>query len=299
MSEASSIPSPETTSSQQAYAYCRDLARSHYENFPVASRLLPAQLREPISAIYAFARIADDIADEGILDPQQRLDGLKEHGRELERALAGDSDVAPVFIAAADTIVRHQLDKQLFHDLLTAFSMDITTRRYSCFNELLTYCHYSANPVGRLLIQLAGKDSPINQQYSDAICTALQLINFQQDIEQDLLENDRIYLAQDEMQAAGISEQQLHERENSTALLAFMHQQYRRADKMLLSGYPLVNILGGRLGLELRVTVLAAHRVAGKLMQQKDIYTRPRLDKRDWFLLGLQALFARQPLIDA
>lgn len=299
MSEASSIPSPETTSSQQAYAYCRDLARSHYENFPVASRLLPAQLREPISAIYAFARIADDIADEGMLDPQQRLDGLKEHGRQLERALAGNTDVAPVFIAAADTIVRHQLDKQLFHDLLTAFSMDITARRYGCFNELLTYCHYSANPVGRLLIQLAGKDSPVNQQYSDAICTALQLINFQQDIEQDLLENDRIYLAQDEMQAAGISEQQLHERENSPALLAFMHQQYRRADKMLLSGYPLVNILGGRLGLELRVTVLAAHRVAGKLMQQKDIYARPRLGKRDWFLLGLQALFARQPLIDA
>jgi squalene synthase HpnC len=293
------IPSSEATSSQQAYAYCREFARSHYENFPVASRLLPAQLRDPISAIYVFARIADDLADEGELGPQQRLDALKRHGQELERALSGETDLAPVFIAAADSIIRYKLDKQLFHDLLTAFSMDITTHRYASFDELLTYCRYSANPVGRLLIQLAGKDSIINKQYSDTICTALQLINFQQDIEQDLFENDRIYLAQDEMQAAGITEQQLKARQNSPELLAFMHYQYRRADKMLLSGYPLINILGGRLGLEIRVTVLAAHRVARRLMKQKNIYSRPRLGKLDWLMIGVQTVFGQQPLIDA
>ena len=293
------IPSPASTSSQQAYAWCRELARSHYENFPVASKLLPAALRDPVSAIYAFARIADDIADEGDFSPQQRLDGLKQHGQKLERALAGETDLAPVFIAAADSIVRHKLDKQHFHDLLTAFSMDISTHRYASFAEILTYCRYSANPVGRLLIQLAGKDNLVNQQYSDAICTALQLINFQQDIEQDLLENDRIYLAQDEMQAAGIDEQQLKDRVNNPVLLAFMRKQYLRADKMLLSGYPLVNILGGRLGLEIRVTVLSAHRVARRLMRQKDIYSRPRLGKLDWLTIGLQALFNQQPLIDA
>ena len=293
------IPSPATTSSQQAYAWCRELARSHYENFPVASKLLPAALRDPVSAIYAFARIADDIADEGDFSPQQRLDGLKQHGQELERALAGETDLAPVFIAAADSIVRHKLDKQHFHDLLTAFGMDISTHRYASFAEILTYCRYSANPVGRLLIQLAGKDNLINQQYSDAICTALQLINFQQDIEQDLLENDRIYLPQDEMQAAGIDEQQLKDRVNNPVLLAFMRKQYLRADKMLLSGYPLVNVLGGRLGLEIRVTVLSAHRVARRLMRQKDIYSRPRLGKLDWLMIGLQALFNQQPLIDA
>jgi squalene synthase HpnC len=293
------IASPATTSSQQAYAWCRELARSHYENFPVASKLLPAALRDPVSAIYAFARIADDIADEGDFSPQQRLDGLKQHGQELERALAGEIDLAPVFIAAADSIVRHKLDKQLFHDLLTAFSMDISTHRYASFAEILTYCRYSANPVGRLLIQLAGKDNLVNQQYSDAICTALQLINFQQDIEQDLLENDRIYLAQDEMQAAGIDEQQLKDRVNNPVLLAFMRKQYLRADKMLLSGYPLVNVLGGRLGLEIRVTVLSAHRVARRLTRQKDIYSRPRLGKLDWLMIGLQTLFKQQPLIDA
>lgn len=293
------IPSPATTSSQQAYAWCRELARSHYENFPVASKLLPAALRDPVSAIYAFARIADDIADEGDCSPQQRLDGLKQHGQQLERALAGKTDLAPVFIAAADSIVRHKLDKQHFHDLLTAFSMDISTHRYANFAEILNYCRYSANPVGRLLIQLAGKDNLINQQYSDAICTALQLINFQQDIQQDLLENDRIYLAQDEMQAAGIDEQQLKDRINNPVLLAFMRKQYLRADKMLLSGYPLAYALGGRLGIEIRVTVLSAHRVARRLMRQKDIYSRPRLGKLDWLTIGLQALFSQQPLIDA
>lgn len=293
------IPSPASTSSQHAYAWCRELARSHYENFPVASRLLPEQLRDPISAIYAFARIADDIADEGDASPEQRLDALKQHGRELERALAGDTDLEQVFIAAADSIVRFKLDKQYFHDLLTAFSMDISTRRYNSFAELENYCRYSANPVGRLLIQLVGKDSACNQYYSDAVCTALQLINFHQDIEQDLLENDRIYLALDEMQAAGIDERQLKYRENSPAILAFMRQQYRRADKLLLSGYPLVNILGGRLGLEVRVTILAAHRVALKLLKQKDIYSRPRLGKLDWLMIGLQTLFSQQPLVDA
>lgn len=293
------IPSSETTSSQQAYAFCRDLASSHYENFPVASKLLSAELRDPVSAIYAFARIADDIADEGDFKPQQRLDALKQHGQELERALAGDTGLAPVFIAAADSIVRYKLDKQLFHDLLTAFSMDITTTRYASFSELMNYCRYSANPIGRLLIQLAGKDNIINKQYSDAVCTALQLINFQQDVEQDLMENDRIYLAQDEMQASGITEQQLRDKENNPAMLAFMREQYRRADKMLLSGYPLTNILGGRLGLEVRVTILAAHRVSRRLMRQKNIYGRPRLGKVDWLMIGLQTIFNQQPLIDA
>lgn len=293
------IPSSVSTSSQQAYAWCRELARSHYENFPVASKLLPAALRDPISAIYAFARIADDIADEGDSSSQQRLEELKQHGQQLERALAGEMDLAPVFIAAADSIIQYKLDKQYFHDLLTAFSMDITTRRYASFAEILTYCRYSANPVGRLLIQLAGKDNHINQQYSDAICTALQLINFQQDIEQDLLENDRIYLPLDEMQAAGIDEQQLKDRVNNPVLLDFMRKQYIRADKMLLSGYPLVHILGGRLGLEIRVTVLSAHRISRRLMCQKDIYSRPRLAKLDWLMIGMQAIFKQQPLIDA
>lgn len=296
---ATTIPSPASTSSQQAYAWCRELARSHYENFPVASHLLPEQLRDPISAIYAFARIADDIADEGDAEPGQRLAALKRHGQQLELALAGAAGLEPVFIAAADSIARFKLDKQYFHDLLTAFSMDVTTRRYGSFAELQNYCRYSANPVGRLLIQLVGKDSASNQYYSDAVCTALQLINFHQDIEQDLLENDRIYLAMDEMQAAGIDERQLKYRENSPAMLAFMRQQYRRANRLLLSGYPLVNILGGRLGLEVRVTVLAAHRVARKLMRQQDIYSRPRLGKLDWIIIGLQTLSNQQPLIDA
>ena len=293
------IPSSRTTSSQQAYDFCRGLAASHYENFPVASKLLPKQLREPISAIYAFARIADDIADEGDASPQQRLDALEHHGQELERALKGNTDLEPVFIACADTIHRHKLDVQLFHDLLTAFSMDITTTRYPHFSDLINYCRYSANPIGRLLIQLVGKDNTINKQYSDAVCTALQLINFQQDIEQDLVENDRIYLAQDEMQAANITEQQLRDKANSPDIQWFMKNQYLRADKMLLSGYPLTKVLGKQLGLEVRITILSAHRIAHKLMQQKSIYDRPRLGKLDWIIIAIQALLNQQPLIDA
>ena len=293
------IPSSATTSSQQAYAFCRNLASSHYENFPVASKLLPEALRDPISAIYSYARIADDIADEGNAEPQQRLDSLRLHGQKLERALAGERELEPVFTATADTIVNFKLDKQLFHDLLTAFSMDITTTRYANYSELINYCRYSANPIGRLLIQLVDKDNVINKQYSDAVCTALQLINFQQDIEQDLIENNRIYLPQDEMQASGITEQQLLNKDNSPAIIEFMHGQYRRADKMLLSGYPLTNILGGRLGLEVRVTVLAAHRVSQKLMRQSTIYDRPRLGKLDWLMIGLRSILNQQPLIDA
>ena len=177
-----------TTDSQRqdAYRYCRQLAQSHYENFPVASLLLPKALRQPISVIYAFARNADDIADEGHYSASHRLAQLDHYEQQLiaasQQAYHGDD---PVFIALQDVMRRFQLPSQLFSDLLTAFRQDVEKDHYQNYTDLLNYCQYSANPVGRLLLHLNDQAQPYWLQQSDAICTALQLINIYQDIQQD------------------------------------------------------------------------------------------------------------------
>lgn len=286
-------------STNNAYQYCHNMARSHYENFPVASWLLPAKLREPVSAIYAFARIADDIADEGNEDVPTRLRQLDEHAAKLENAINDPSDSEPVFIAVADSITRYNLDKQLLHDLLTAFRLDITKKRYASFDEVLDYCHFSANPVGRLLLQVFDKDNVENREYSDSVCTALQLINFYQDIEQDYLENNRIYIALDDMHAVNVTEDHIRHKISDHSMQELVHEQCFRAGMMLLDGLPLCRILGGRMGLEIRFTILAAHMVNLKLLRQDNVFARPRLRKSDWLRIFMQVLLGRTPDIEA
>jgi squalene synthase HpnC len=179
---------------ETAYRHCERLARSHCENFPVASWLLPRRLRRPIAVIYAFARTADDFADEGHYSAAQRLALLNGYGAKLQQLERGEATDDPLFIALADVIARYQLPLQLFYDLLSAFAQDVTKKRYTDFGELLDYCRRSANPVGRLLLHLSGNASAENLQLSDKICSALQLINFYQDLAQDFAENERIYL---------------------------------------------------------------------------------------------------------
>jgi len=283
------------TSIDNAYRYCQQLASQHYENFPVASVLLPSHLRKPISAIYAFARQADDFADEGDFSSEQRLALLTEHGQALDNALLGEPTDDPVFIACADSIQQYHLTTSLFHDLLTAFKQDIEKKSYPLFTEILDYCRYSANPVGRLLLQLQNIRDEHAYEISDSVCSALQLINFYQDLAQDFDENQRIYLAEDEMRQAGVSLEDIKNRCSNEAMQKFMYTQYQRAEDMLIAGKQLPKLIGGRLGIEIRLTLLTAQRIVKRLKQQQNVFARPRLRKRDWAIVFFQLITMRLP----
>ena len=197
-----------------AYAACLRLAREHYENFPVASRLLPRAMRPHIAAIYAFARIADDFADEGTAPPAVRLERLEDWQRRLHAAASGapirssDLDADAVFIALSETIRRCRLDVALFEDLLGAFGQDVLVTRYERWEDLLDYCRRSANPVGRLVLAVAGcRDAGAGVE-SDAVCTALQLTNFWQDLERDW-RHGRLYVPLAIVRDAGAAEADL------------------------------------------------------------------------------------------
>ena len=278
---------------EQSYQYCQQMARSHYENFPVASYLLPGKFRKPVSVIYAFARSADDIADEGSKSDQERLDALDLMQLKLQSCIQGQAN-DPIFIALADVIHRHKLPIRLFEDLLKAFRMDVTKKRYADFGEVMTYCRYSANPVGRLLLLLYDQASPKNLGYSDAICTALQLINFLQDLQQDYHEMQRIYLPQDEMKRFGVTEEMIAQRQTTESIRNLLQFQVTRCRRLLQSGAPLGLVLKGRIGLELRLIILGGSRILKKLQNQdKDLFSRPRLGLNDWVPMLIHALFAR------
>jgi phytoene synthase len=262
------------------------VAVRHYENFPVASLLLPAPLREPIEVIYRFARSADDFADEGDDPPQLRLQKLNDYRRQL----VAPSD--PLLQDVAKTIREHDLPVQLFADLLDAFSQDVTKKRYANFSEVLDYCRRSANPVGRLLLHLFKRTSDSNFRHSDAICSALQLINFWQDVDVDYVQDNRVYLPQDEMTRFGVTERHLEEKICDSAWQALMKFQVERARDLILSGSDLGKDLPGRTGLEIRATVQGGLRILEKIEHAGyDVFRRrPRLRAYDWPLLLMRAV---------
>lgn len=266
---------------EAAYQFCQKLAQSHYENFPVASVLLPKRLRRPISVIYAFARTADDFADEGDASQQHRLDQLEAYSAAL-LAITNDNyqDGNPIFIALADVIAQHQLPIVLFEDLLDAFKQDVVKSRYANFDEVLDYCKRSANPVGRLLLHLVGQTNTEQLQQSDAVCTALQLINFYQDIVQDYTESNRVYIPQDEMAAALLKDQDLIN-PNSQNIAPRMRSLYHRTGVIMAYGAELGSHLSGRMGWEVRAMTLGGITTLNKLKSQSDdkLLTRPRLSK--------------------
>jgi squalene synthase HpnC len=274
------------------YRWCRDLARSHYENFPVASRLLPAELRDPVAAIYAFARSADDIADEGGLSNTQRLQQLDGMSAALRAIEAGQPATAPLYVALADSVARYRLPLQPFHDLLDAFRQDVNKKRYASFGEVMDYCRRSANPVGRLLLHLSGETSERKLALSDAVCSALQLINFLQDIAQDYREHNRIYLPADDMARFDVTEAQIAQQLNTPALHALVQLQIQRAAQLLRAGSPLATQLKGRFALELRAIILGGSRILEKLRTQEDMFSRPRLTGSD--RLGIAWTILRQ-----
>ncbi len=264
-----------------AIAHCRDLARRHYENFPVASRLMPKNLREPVAVIYAFARTADDFADEGELTAEERLARL-DHWIARLRAPARD-ETDPILLATEAVIARHPLPREPFLDLLSAFRQDVTQKRYPDFAALHDYCRRSANPVGRLLLHLAGAASADNLRDADRICTALQLVNFLQDLEQDYVEHGRIYLPEDEMDEAGVTVAHIAERRSDAAMIRLVERQLGRARALLRAGAPLGERLRGRFGLEIRLIVQAALRVIARLGNHGgDVFRRPRLRRADY-----------------
>ena len=270
-----------------------DLHRTHYENFPVASILLPAPLREPVAAIYAFARSADDFADEGDLPATERLALLDGYRRELDAVANGAPTQHPIFLRLRPVIGRYDLPLQLFRDLLDAFAQDVAKTRYADFAELMDYCRRSANPVGRLLLHLFGAATPENLRQSDAVCSALQLINHWQDVGIDAAKPmPRIYLPQDELARFNVAEDAILRRAASADFFSLMRFQVERARALMLEGTPLGRRLPGRIGLEIRAIVAGGLRILDKIEAVGyDVFSRrPVLGALDWPLVMGRAL---------
>jgi squalene synthase HpnC len=266
----------------------------HYENFPVASILLPARLRPAVEAIYRFARSADDLADEGDAAPQARIDALNAYDAALDRIEHGESSEAPLWRDLAAVIGRYRLPLQPFRDLLSAFKQDVSVKRYESFNELLDYCRRSANPVGALMLHLYGMADALNLGDSNAICSALQLINFWQDVAVDW-KKERVYLPQEDLRRFDVAESGIANDAVDRQWCELMRFEVERARAMLQAGAPLALRLPGRVGWELRLVVQGGLRILERIdAVGYDVFRRrPRLTKLDWIRLVWRALWMR------
>jgi squalene synthase HpnC len=269
----------------------------HYENFPVASKMVPARYRGAIVAIYRFARAADDIADEGDCDVPARLRALESYGKAIDAIEQGETPTQLADLALA--VRAHALPLTPFRDLLSAFTQDVTVKRYATFADLLDYCRRSANPIGRLV--LAVYDVPEVAQSaahfaaSDAICTALQLTNFWQDVAADY-RRGRIYVPQEDLARFDVPESQIADScadEKWRALLAF---ETARTRALLEAGRPLTRVLPLRLALELKAIIAGGLRVLDRIDAQKgDVFRTPlRLTAHDWIAVAFRAIVPRR-----
>jgi squalene synthase HpnC len=270
------------------------MAVDHYENFPVASILLPKHLRPAVHAIYAFARSADDIADEGDAGPDERIAGLRRYEEDLDRIADGQTASHPILLNLTGTIHRHDLPLQPFRDLLSAFTQDVTTKRYDNFDALRDYCSRSADPVGTLMLHLYGAATRENLVASDCICTALQLINFLQDVAIDWVK-ERIYIPLEDIRRFGVSEQHIADAVVDARWQALMRFEVERSRALMLTGAPLACRLPGRIGWELRLIVQGGLRILNRIeAADYDVFRqRPVLGPRDWLAVGRQALVMR------
>jgi len=231
-----------------AELYCQRLARSHYENFSVATWFLPKHLRQHFFNVYAYCRISDDLGDE-VGDPAASLQLLDQWESELEACYQG-SPRHPVFVALAGTVRQFEIPKHEFVDLLTAFRQDQTVTRFPTFNDVLGYCHYSANPVGHLVLYLCGYRDQERQLLSDYTCTALQLANFWQDVSVDY-EKGRIYLPLEDLQCFGVREEDLAAQKNTPEFCRMMQFEVERAREWFERGLPLVQKVDRDLAIDL------------------------------------------------
>lgn len=287
---------------QAAYAHCEQLAKLHYENFPVASRLLPAKLRPHIAAIYAFARTADDFADEPGYHAGERMRLLRDWRSKLHppsrvsasagQARSGDD---AIFIALHDTIERFSLPVQLFDDLLDAFVQDVGTPRYSTWADVLDYCRRSANPVGRLVLRLSGYHGDRLDAASDAVCTALQLTNFWQDLAIDW-SRGRLYVPEEIWRTHHADAASLDARLMTPQWQAALADCGHRTRELFQQGRPVCDQVSGRLRYELRATWLGGMRILDRLDRAGyDVFTsRPKLGGPDALVIACKTLLWRE-----
>ncbi len=278
-----------------AYAHCEAVARAHYENFPVASRIVPGRLRKHVAAVYAFARAADDFADEAA-PPEGRLEALRDWEAKLDRSVEGESD-HPVFLALSDTVRTFRIPVSLLQDLLSAFRQDCTVRRYSRWEDLLDYSRRSANPVGRIVLRLFGYADAARDARSDALCTALQLTNFWQDVRVDL-EKDRIYLPASEMARHGVSERDLREGRLHDGTKRLLAELCGRTRILFEVGRPLPGMVQGRLAVELRWVWMGGRRILDRIAEADyDVFRRrPALGRFEKGALAARALLGARGL---
>src|SRR6202165_4475236 len=256
-------------SEAEAREYCRRLARSHYENFSVASWFLPERLRQHFFNVYAYCRISDDLGDE-VGDTVRSLQLLDQWETELNSCSDGHPTRPrqPVFVALAETVRKFEIPKHEFADLLTAFRQDQSITRYETFNDLLVYCRYSANPVGHLVLYLCGYRDSERQLLSDYTCTALQLANFWQDVTADLAKG-RIYLPLEDLRRFGVSEEMIREGENSSPFRELMRFEVERAREWFTQGLPLVAKVDRTLATDIELFSRGGQEILNAIERQK------------------------------
>ena len=306
MPPSSVLPStPPTPPLGNPYQACTQLAQSHYENFPVG-RLVPKRLRHHVHAVYAFARVADDLADEGYADPRahskgdapsesERLALFRNYRQAWQNAQEGlpyDPTYAWIFTPLQKTQAELNLPESLFSDLLSAFEQDIVQRRYQSFSDVLDYCRRSANPIGRLVLLIHGERSGELAQLSDHVCTALQLANFWQDVSIDL-GKDRIYLPQNDLPRFGVTEEDLFAGKVTPNFRNLLRYQTERAWEFFHQGETLSHRLKRPLSWEIRLTWLGGSEILRKIQRQNydTLSHRPVVTKVDFVRLALQAFF--------
>lgn len=277
----------------EGFRYCERLAKQHYENFPVGSALIPKKLRPYVWSIYAFARRADDFADEEF-NEHERIPALEAWQGLLETSLH-QSVNHPVFLALKETIRLFQIPESLLVDLITAFKMDVRVKRRATFHDVLYYCRHSANPVGRLVLHLFGYRDEERMQLSDKICTALQLANFWQDVAVDL-KKDRIYIPLEDMERFDYSEAQLFQHQYNANFRELLRFQVERTEDMFREGALLPSRTRGRLGLELKCVILGGMGILKKVRKLgfNTLKTRPHFERRDKVKILFKALFGFQ-----
>lgn len=282
-----SVDSPE-----KAYDFCRNLAKSHYENFPVASLLLKQDWRKHIFAVYAFARIADDIADEITEVPIEARISMLDR---LEKLLDSENNsqlTNPVLIALKGTMADKQISAEPFKKLLTAYKMDINFKQAETFSDLLDYCKYSAEPIGELVLRITGNYTEKNIVLSDKICSALQLINFWQDLSEDL-KNNRIYIPAENLAKHNFDINNFFDRKKTNNFINCLKELYDRTELLLFEGQELVNYLKDfRTKLEIKATVAGGLAILKKIrnLQVNILDKRPKLSKADFFLIFFKSL---------
>ena len=267
------------------------LVKNHYENFPVASFLIPTYYRKDIAIVYWFARTADDMADEGDYEPEIRLNRLYKFEADFKKSLKETSD-NPYFNLLSNIIKDKALSPVYFLSLLSAFRQDVVKKRYESFDEVLDYCARSANPVGRILLELFKVNSPEAIIASDKICTALQLTNFFQDTSIDFYKG-RIYYPLDELRMFSVTEKMFELNENNPNIKALVKHNVDRTQVLFDEGKTLLKYLSGRFKFEIKWTIAGGEKILGKIRQNDyNVFTkRPKLSKIDFITLFIKCIF--------